>query len=409
MDRTKWFCEARFGLFLHWGIYAAAGKGEWAYATCPWREDEYESMMNSFDPTEYDPEEWVRLAKDAGMKYIVLTTRHHDGFCMFDSHYTDYKITNTPYGKDVVKMFVEACRKYGMKTGFYHSLPDWTHPGYADRESPEYIQHGKLHTPTLEEYQRFIELLHNHVRQLLSEYGKIDLLFLDYTSQYKADEDYFQRENLLKMIYQLQPEILVNDRLSYYKDNAPDFDYYTPEICVPNQVQQVKGRDVLWETCASMNDHWGYFAGDDNYKDLVSLTANLVGCVAKNGNLLLNVGPEANGRFPALAVGKLKELAAWFKFNGEAVYGCSKSDYTAPFGCVYTQKDRNIYCYFMINPVGDVILPQLKNKIKKITLLKDGSNVEMVNDWGWELLQKDEQRIRSKSIRPGDVIKIELL
>ena len=409
MARTEWFKEARFGLFLHWGLYAVAGKGEWAYANFQWKKNEYESMINHFDPIDYDPDDWVKMAKEAGMKYIVLTTRHHDGFCMFDSHYTDYKITNTPYGKDVVRMFADACRKQGMRVGFYHSLPDWTHRGYADPESPEHIQYGKLHTPTPEEYLNFIDLLNNHIRQLLSEYGKIDLLFLDYTSQYKADTDYFQREKLLEMIYRLQPEILVNDRLSFYKENAPDFDYYTPEVCVPNQPLTVKGRDVPWETCASMNDHWGYFTGDNNYKSVTSIIANLLGCVAKNGNLLLNIGPDQFGKFPAGAVENLKLLAEWIKANGEAVHGCSQAEYTPPFGCVYTQKGNVLYCSFLVQPAGDVILPQLRNKIKKITLLRTGTEIEMINNWGWELLKEDEQRIRPKQVQVSDVIKIELL
>ena len=177
------------------------------------------------------------------MKYAVLTTRHHDGFCLFDSHYTEYKMTNTPYGKDVVRMYVDAFRKEGLRIGFYHSLPDWTHPGFADRESPEFIQRGELHTPSAEEHKAFQDLLYHHLEQLMTEYGTIDLLFLDYTSQWKAEEDYFDRERLLEMIYRCQPEILVDDRLAYFKDNVRDFDYYTPEICVPNQPQIVKGRE----------------------------------------------------------------------------------------------------------------------------------------------------------------------
>ena len=396
-------------MFIHWGLYAIPGRGEWTYARDRWEKGEYEALAKRFNPTAFDPSEWARLAKGAGMKYAVLTTRHHDGFCMFDSHWTNYKITNTPYGKDVVRMYAEAFRKEGLRVGFYHSLPDWTHPGYADRESPEFIQRGELHTPTAEEHTAFRELLYHHLEQLTTEYGTIDLLFLDYTSRWKADADYFGRDRLLEMIYRNQPGILVDDRLAYFKDNVRDFDYYTPEICVPNQPQAVKGREVLWETCATMNDHWGYCRSDSNYKPLETLTAGLIGCVSKNGNLLLNVGPDETGRIPERAAELLREFGNWFSFAGEAVEGCGASEFRPPFGCVYTRKGRVLYCYFLVAPMGDVILPQLKGKIESIVLLRTGEAVPMVNDWGFELLRNDEQRVRPRGVRAGDVMKIVLI
>lgn len=409
MEKSDWFRKARFGMFIHWGLYAIPGRGEWTYARDRWEKGEYEALAKRFNPTAFDPSEWARLAKGAGMKYAVLTTRHHDGFCMFDSHWTDYKITNTPYGKDVVRMYAEAFRKEGLRVGFYHSLPDWTHPGYADRESPEFIQRGELHTPTAEEHTAFRELLYHHLEQLTTEYGTIDLLFLDYTSRWKADTDYFGRDRLLEMIYRNQPGILVDDRLAYFKDNVRDFDYYTPEICVPNQPQAVKGREVLWETCATMNDHWGYCRSDSNYKPLETLTAGLIGCVSKNGNLLLNVGPDETGRIPERAAELLREFGNWFSFAGEAVEGCGASEFRPPFGCVYTRKGRVLYCYFLVAPMGDVILPQLKGKIESIVLLRTGEAVPMVNDWGFELLRNDEQRVRPRGVRAGDVMKIVLI
>lgn len=406
--RSEWFREARFGLFLHWGIYAIPARGEWSYTYDDWKPGEYEAFMNEFNPTAYDPHEWARLAKAAGMKYVVLTTRHHDGFCMFDSHYTDYKITNTPYGKDVTRMLADAFREEGLKIGFYHSLPDWTHPGYADEESPEYIRFGKLHTPTPEEHQAYLDLLYNHVEQLMTEYGKIDLLFFDYTSKYKADQDYFDRERILEMVYRHQPDILVNDRLSYFKENVRDFDYYTPETAVLNRQQTVKGQPVAWETCATMNNHWGYSDTDTDYKSIETLTSGLIGCVSKNGNLLLNIGPEPTGKFPPLAVEKLQEFAEWFKTNGEAVTGCGMSEYPAPHGFCYTQKGNNLYMYCMASPMGDIILPKLKGKIESITHLRTGETGECVDHWGFELLLADDQRIRCRGIRPGDVVKLVL-
>ncbi|MFA6290651.1 MAG: alpha-L-fucosidase [Victivallales bacterium] len=408
MNKTDWFVEARFGLFLHWGIYAIPARGEWTYAVDKWPPGEYENNMHKFNPVEFDPAEWARLARAAGMKYVVFTTRHHDGFCMFDSHYTDYKITNTPYGKDITRMLVEAFRAEGLRIGFYHSLPDWRHPGWSDQESPEYIQNKTLHKVSETAHQEYLDLLNHHVEQLMTEYGKIDLLFLDYTSQYKAHVDYYDRERLLSIIYRHQPEIIVDDRLAYYKEDVRDFDYYTPEICVPNQPQQVKGKDAVWETCCTMNDHWGYCDTDFNYKPVTTLTGGLMGCVAQNGNLLLNIGPDEKGKFPAMAVQRLRELADWYLVNGEAVNGAGKSEFKPPFAGCYTQKGKNLHLYFLQQPMGDVVLPELRGEIDHITMLRTGEKVEQINNWGFELLLPDEQRIRPRTAKAGDVLKIVL-
>ncbi len=408
MSKADWFVDARFGLFIHWGLYAIPAKGEWTYARDAWTPGEYESLMNKFNPVDFDPAKWAKLAKAAGMKYVVFTTRHHDGFCMFDSHYVDYKITNTPYGKDVTRLFVDAFRAEGMRIGFYHSLPDWTHPGWSDQESPEYIQRKEMHEVKPEDRIAYLDLLNNHVEQLMTEYGKIDLLFLDYTSQYKAHEDYYDRERLLSTIYKHQPDILVDDRLSYYKEDVRDFDYYTPEICVPNQPQKVKGKEVVWETCCTMNDHWGYCNTDFNYKPLCTLTGGLMGCVARNGNLLLNIGPDEKGNFPEMSIKRLEELAEWYAAHGEAVVGAGNSAYTPPFAGCYTQKGNDLYLYLLQQPMGDVILPELKGKIEEITLLRTGESVGIVNDWGFELLLESEQRIRPSMAVAGDVLKIRL-
>lgn len=408
-DRTAWFREARFGMFIHWGLYSIPARGEWIYARHPWKKGEYESFSKVFNPTNYNPHEWAKLAKQAGMKYAVFTTRHHDGFCMFDSRYTDYKITKTPYGRDVTREYADAFRAEGLKVGFYHSLPDWTHPGYSDPESPDGIQGRPLHTPTPQEYADFKELVFNHVRQLMTDYGKVDLLFLDYTSKYKAHEkDHFGRDRILEMVYRCQPEIIVNDRLSFFKDNCRDFDYYTPEVCVPASPVKVKGREVVWETCATMNGCWGYRDDFHEWRSPEALVAGLAGCVSRGGNLLLNIGPKADGSFPVQAVERLQTLAEWYRTNGESVFGCGKADFAPPYGCVYTQKGNDIYCHFLQTPLGDVILPGLKGRIAELCPLREGVKVRLVDEWGFELLAPSDQRIRPEGIKPGDVIRITL-
>ena len=210
------------------------------------------------------------------------------------------------------------------------------------------------------------------------------------------------------MIYRHQPEIIVNDRLAYYKDDVRDFDYYTPELSVMNQPLQVKGKAAVWETCATMNGSWGYTAGADQYKDTHAITSALMGCVSNNGNLLLNVGPDRTGTIPAEAVDALKKLAEWNRCSGEAVTGCGKSEYQAPFGTCYTQNGKVIYCYLLTAPLGDLILPGLRDKVEKITLLRTDSEVKIIMPWGYELLKKDDLRIRPQPSQAGDVLKIEL-
>jgi len=408
MKKTEWFEEARFGMFIHWGLYSIPAEGEWIFARRDWKPGEYQSLMTQFNPVDFAPAQWAKLASAAGMKYVVFTTKHHDGFCMFDSQFTDYKVTNTAYGKDVTRMLVDAFRAEGIRIGFYHSLPDWTHPGYADPESPDVMIRKVMHIPTAEQHQQFLDYLYNNVEQLMTEYGKIDILFFDYTSKYKIDVDYFDRERLLEMIYRHQPEIIVNDRLSFLKEAVRDFDYYTPEITVMNHAPTVRGNPVVWESCATMNDHWGYFAGDENYKALETLTAGLAGCVSQNGNLLLNVGPEPTGKLPPLTIAKLQELAAWYQKHGEAIFGCGKSDFQAPFGLCYTQKNKNLYAYVLMPPMGDMIFPGLNGRIKSVSVLRNGEIGKLIDFWGFELLDKDEIRVRIPGLKPGDIIKLEL-
>jgi len=231
-------------------------------------------------------------------------------------------------------------------------------------------------------------------------------MFFDYTSKFKDEVDYFDRDKILEICRKNQPEMLVNDRLSYYKDKGLDFDYYTPEITVMNQSPSVKGHSVVWESCTTMNDHWGYCAGDENFKPVTTLTAGLMGCVSRNGNLLLNVGPMASGALPQGSIQKLEELAEWTRINGEAVSGCGQSAFRPPFGFCYTQKGNVLYLYTLVPPMGDVILPELKDRIESVTLLRTGEPVKIIDFWGFELLGAGEIRIRPQGLKSGDVLKI---
>ncbi|MBN1290581.1 MAG: alpha-L-fucosidase, partial [Candidatus Latescibacteria bacterium] len=249
--RMQWWAEARFGMFIHWGLYALPARHEWIKNRERIPDEEYQKYFELFDPDLYDPAEWARAAKKAGMKYVVITSKHHEGFCLFDSKYTDYKATNTPYGKDLLKPFVKAFRDEGLKVGFYYSLIDWHHPEFpVDRIHPMRDNKEFREQEKNRDITKYQEYLHNQVREILTMYGKIDCLFLDFS--YPGDDgkgrDDWQSIKLLKMIRQIQPDIIVNDRLDLL-DVPGGWDFRTPEQFKPREWIRMDGKRVPWETC----------------------------------------------------------------------------------------------------------------------------------------------------------------
>ncbi len=407
--KLDWFRDARFGMFIHWGIYSVPAQGEWTmyHNNVSW--EVYEEYAKRFNPVDFDPAYWADLAWSAGMRYVVFTTKHHDGFCMYDSKHTDFKITNTPYGKDITAELVAAFRAKGLKIGFYHSLVDWRHPHFVPDQEHPLGKNGETYPER--DVAKYREYLYKQVEQLLTEYGKIDLLFFDYTSKFKTSAEW-EAEKLLELVYSLQPEIIVNDRLSYHK--TPKFygDYCTPEISLPNQPPTIDGKECDWETCMTMNNSWGYSESDKMFKSPATIIRSLIHCASMNGNLLLNVGPDARGKIPAESVEILKKVGEWMNSHSETIHGTHKSEWTAPLSFYYTQKDEKIvYLHLPNSPMGDVILPELNGKIKDITLMADGSDVAMITHWGSELLKEDELRIRPAkhlSAESIDVLKMRL-
>lgn len=389
--RTDWFTDARFGMFIHWGIYSIPARGEWTIFQDDWDFAEYEKFAAQFNPVAFDPAGWAELAWNAGMRYVVFTTKHHDGFCMFDSKYTDYKITNTPYGKDITSELCAAFRARGIKIGFYHSLVDWRHPHFIpDPEHPLWKRGERDFSGRNRGIYQ--EYLYKQVEQLMTDYGKIDLLFFDYTSQHKTSDEWAP-ERLLEMVYRLQPEIIVNDRLSYDKKSFAG-DYCTPEISVPNQPVKINGAEFPWETCMTMNRNWGYNREDREFKTPATIITALANCVSKNGNLLLNVGPDSSGRIPPESVAVMQQLAEWYKIHGETISGAVGASFPPPSGHFYTSKGNVLYLHMPFPPMGDIILPRLNGKVEKIELMETGEDVPMITYWGVELLLSDELRIR---------------
>ena len=383
-ERTKWFSDARFGMFIHWGIYAIPARGEWVKTQEKLSDEKYQEYFDSFNPVDYNPLEWAKIAKNAGMKYVVLTAKHHDGFCMFDSKYTDYKVTNTPAKRDLIKEYVEAFHSVGIKVGFYYSLIDWHHPEY-----PNVGNHPRKGDPEWDkkayDFSKYIEYMHNQVRELLTNYDKIDIMWFDYSfDEYSGEK--WEGTKLVKMVRKLQPGIIIDNRLGgnleaeHPETFAGDFD--GPEQIIPYKIVRDEiGRPIPWESCITLNNHWGFAHDDGAYLSAKDVVRTLVNCVSKGGNLLLNVGPDARGNIPQKSINVLAEVGDWMNLNSESIYGCGPSSYEKPQWGYYTQKGDVIYAHFLQQGIGQYYLPKMKGKIKSANLLMDDSEVFFGGFW----------------------------
>lgn len=403
MKRTESWRNDRFGMFIHWGIYAVPAKGEWVKSRENLTEEEYQNYFEIFTAENYNPKEWAKLAKQAGMKYAVLTTKHHDGFCLFDSKYTDYKATNTPAGRDLVKEFVDAFRAEGIKIGFYYSLIDWHHHDYPHKgdmyhprkDDPDCTNEGR-------DFSRYIEYMHNQVRELCTNYGKIDILWFDF-SYGDMHSEKWQATKLVTMVRSLQPSIVIDSRLAHGDkgytrgdenyDDAPVFegDFFNPEEYVPmNGLKDKLGRDIPWETCINSQGHgWGYVSDNNVFMGAREVIYMLVDCVSKNGNLLLNVGPNAKGEFPKEIVKLLQEIGDWMHENSESIYGCGRANLPQPEWGRVTAKDNVLYLHFFDKSAYCTWLHGIsKEDIKYSVYLEDLSEVKLGDFWN-EHAKKD--------------------
>lgn len=417
--RTIWFQEARFGMFIHWGLYAIPALGEWVRSQKNITNEEYQKYFNEFNPKNYNPKEYAKLAKRAGMKYAVMTAKHHDGFCLFDSKYTTYKSTNTKCKRDLIKEYVEAFRGEGIKVGLYYSLLDWHHedyPAYGDRHHP--MRNNEEFKNKTYKFENYVQYFHNQVRELLTNYGKIDIMWFDFSYDDMAGEKW-QATKLMKMVRDLQPHIIVDNRLDDKKNikkaNLSPYtgDFDSPEqIIPPKGVVDENGNKVPWEACITLNNNWGYSAFDKDFKSSKQIVRALVECVSKNGNLILNVGPDANGEIPKESSDILEEVGNWMKYNGESIYKCKASMYAKPEWGRYTQNEKNLYCHIYDRGIGYVNLNNLRNKVEFATLLKDGSEIEIDFPWMAEEFVKDAFLNLKTSKLPDEidtVIKLKLI
>ncbi|WP_211749397.1 alpha-L-fucosidase [Paenibacillus sp. Marseille-Q4541] len=391
-ERTAWFQEDRFGMFIHWGLYAIPARGEWLRSSEQMSVEDYQTYFDEFNPVDYKPKEWAKAAKAAGMKYAVLTAKHHDGFCLFDSKLTDYKATNTKAGRDLVREFLDAFREEGIKVGLYFSVIDWHHedfPAYGDLHHPMKNNLDFKRNP--ETFPRYLDYMHGQIRELLTDYGKLDIMWFDF-SYAEMKGDTWKAEDIIAMLRELQPHIIIDNRLEGSGDNGGSIyttepsvysgDFASPEqIIPPSGVVDVTGKPIPWEACITLNNNWGYAAADKNYKTPTTVIRKLVECVSKNGNMLLNVGPDAKGNIPKESLDILSEVGDWMSKNGDSIYGCKAADFSKPDWGRYTQKGNKLYAHVLEDSVGPVNLLGLNGKIKKARLLADGSELFLSRPW----------------------------
>ncbi|HXJ93245.1 MAG TPA: alpha-L-fucosidase [Terriglobia bacterium] len=391
-QRTKWFRDAKFGMFIHWGPYSLASvEASWAIMRpLPGgiSQDEYVNLYKRFNPTQFDPAAWVRLAQEAGQRYIVFTTKHHDGFCMFNSSLTDYKITNTPYGKDVTAMLAKAAHNAGMPIGFYYSPPDMHNPNF--RDTTKLVKDSWHGDPERLQWADYLDYMGGQLHELVTRYGPVALIWFDgLDCPYK-----YNPWRMLPLIHQLQPKALVNDRLGL----PADFGSSAFEKGVPNGVPTNTGKVVpltygspaslsqaapppehfrLWEECMTINDTWAYNKNDQHYKSTKELIQTLADVASKGGNFLLDVGPTPEGTIQPEFVERLRAMGKWLKVNGESIYGTTYGPLQdLPFGKT-TAKGDTVYLHVFDWPsAGTLQLSDFSGHVAAVSVLATGEKLQ---------------------------------
>lgn len=379
---TSWFMQDRFGMFIHWGLYALPARHEWIKKIESISEEKYDKYFKYFDPDLYDPREWARYAKNAGMKYVVLTTKHHEGFCLFDSQYTDYKATNTRAGRDLVREYVDAFRAEGLKIGFYYSLLDWHHPEFPlDCYHPRRNDDNAYELTKDRDIKKYAEYMRNQVTELLTNYGKIDIIWFDYSYSWQETlenlpnghpkgKDDWESEKLIELVRSLQPDIIIDNRTEI------DQDIWTPEQYQPEEwVKDDNGELVPWEACQTFSGSWGYHRDETSWKSPEILVRMLINTVSCGGNLLLNVGPTARGYFDKRAVAALEALGEWMKYNSRSIYDCTQAEFEAPTDVRYTRSDSCLYVHILAYPFNSLRLKGLAGLVDYAQFLHDGSEI----------------------------------
>jgi alpha-L-fucosidase len=353
--RMKWWHEARFGMFIHWGLYSVLGRHEWVMENEGIPVSEYEALAKRFQPKPNAARAWAKLAKAAGQKYMVMTTKHHEGFCNFETKLTNYCAPKQGPGRDLVAEYVEAARAEGMRVGFYYSLMDWHHPD------------GARCATDSDARKRFVEYTHGLIRELMTNYGKIDVLWYDV--DWPLDAAGWESEKMNKMVFQLQPDIIVDNR------NGLPGDFSTPE----QEIVAEKG-SRSWESCMTLNDSWGYHRADDNWKSSKTVLRNLVSCSRDGGNYLLNIGPKPDGSIPEESVRVLTQVGQWMSRNGGSIYTTDRCQVRRSEFANFTRRGNTLYMHVHFWPGETVALAGLMTKVKSARLFASGQEVKFEQD-----------------------------
>lgn len=352
--RMKWWRQARFGMFIHWGLYSVLGRHEWVMENEGIPVAEYEQLARQFRPKPWPARDWAALAKKAGMKYMVMTTKHHEGFCLFNTSTTSYCAPKQAAHRDLVKEFVDAARAEGLRVGFYYSLMDWHHPDGARCREDDAAR------------RRFVDYIHTHVRELMTNYGKVDILWYDVA--WPLDAEGWESLKMNRMVRQLQPDIIINNR-----SRVPE-DFDTPE----QRIEASKARD--WESCMTMNDSWGYHRADDNWKSPRQCLRNLITCARLGGNYLLNIGPMPDGSVPPESARILTEMGQWLARNGASIYTAEPCQVSRSNYMTFTRTGNTLYAHIYYWPGSTVTLGGLRNRVISARLLATGTPVKFEQD-----------------------------
>ncbi len=419
MKRTEWWRNDRFGMFIHFGAYAVAARGEWVKSVEKLNTDQYQKYIDAFNPTDFDAKKWAKAAKAAGMRYAVLTAKHHDGFCMFDSKLTDYKLSKQFGGRDIVREFLDAFRAEDIKVGLYYSVIDWHHPDYPNvGNHPQ--RDDKDYAKRTFQWDNYLKYMHGQVEELVENYGKIDIMWFDYSfDEYSGSK--WKAKELVKMVRSYQPDIILDNRLQTHEGSSSAKrmvgllgDFETPEQGIPDApIVDKYNNPIPWETCMTLNGNWGYSESDKNWKSPELVIHCLVNCVSKNGNMLLNVGPDARGNIPEPSLQILAEVGKWLEKNGESIYGCGASALAKPDWGRYTKKDKSIYAHWLYPTLGQINAKGVNgDAVKNVFMLYSGAELPFTKTW-WGNSEAGNLFIKAsdspeKPFRFDTILKIEM-
>lgn len=371
IEARQWFQDAKFGLFVHWGVYCILANGEWVMFQDKISVNDYEKVPDQFNPVKFDPDEWCRMVKDAGMKYITITSKHHDGFAMFDSKVSNYDVVDrTPYGKDILKMLADACERNGIKLFFYHSQLDWHHPDYYPRGRTNY-NNGR---PYSGDWYKYLDYMDAQLRELCTNYGKIGGIWFD--GMWDKPEADWRLGKTFRLIHELQPQAMIGN--NHHRAPFPGEDFQMFEKGLPGQdpFSQEKSISVLpLETCETINNAWGYNKSDNHYKSSKDLMQYLIKAAGNNANFLLNVGPMPDGTIQPEFKERLAEMGKWLKINGESIYDTRGGPIPPQSWGVSTQKGDVVYLHVLAESDLIIAVPDFGKTIKKAALL-NGTTLE---------------------------------